>query len=60
MPRGLIPRPLGRIKFHALLLAAGLLTAKGIRNEEAVLDKELDGYIEYKEKVRYRIIPFIW
>lgn len=40
--------------------AAGLLTAKRIRNEEAVLEKGLDGYIEYKEKVRYRIIPFIW
>ena len=29
MPRGSIPRPLGRIKFHAPLLAAGLLTFGG-------------------------------
>ncbi|MBE6543749.1 MAG: isoprenylcysteine carboxylmethyltransferase family protein [Ruminococcaceae bacterium] len=31
-----------------------------IRNEEKVLEKGLAGYIEYKKKVKYRIIPFIW
>lgn len=31
-----------------------------IQNEERVLEKGLDGYTEYKKKVRYRIIPFIW
>ncbi|MBO5842817.1 MAG: isoprenylcysteine carboxylmethyltransferase family protein, partial [Clostridia bacterium] len=31
-----------------------------ILNEEKVLTAELDGYAEYKKKVRYRIIPFIW
>ena len=31
-----------------------------IRNEENVLEQELEGYKEYKEKVKYRIIPFIW
>ena len=25
-----------------------------------LLEKELDGYIEYKKKVKYRLIPFIW
>ena len=31
-----------------------------IKNEEEFLEKELDGYKEYKKKVRYRLIPFIW
>lgn len=31
-----------------------------IRNEEHLLERELEGYAEYKEKVKYRIIPFIW
>ena len=31
-----------------------------ILNEEKVLTEELDGYAEYKTKVRYRLIPFVW
>ena len=31
-----------------------------IINEEKLLTNELDGYIEYKTKVKYRLIPFIW
>ncbi len=31
-----------------------------IRGEEKLLSAELDGYAEYKKKVRYRLIPFIW
>ena len=31
-----------------------------ILNEEEVLLKELPGYREYMQKVRYRLIPFIW
>ena len=31
-----------------------------IKNEEEVLEKELNGYKEYKKKVRYKLIPFIW
>ena len=34
--------------------------AKRIRNEEKVLEEGLDGYSEYKKKVKYRILPFIW
>ena len=36
------------------------IIVKRIRNEEEVLEKELKGYAEYKKKVRYRLIPFIW
>ena len=31
-----------------------------ILNEEKVLEAGLDGYAEYKKRVKYRIIPFIW
>ena len=33
---------------------------KRIRNEEKVLEEGLEGYSEYKKKVKYRIIPLIW
>ena len=36
------------------------LIAVRILNEEKVLSKDLSGYAEYKEKVKYRLIPFIW
>ena len=31
-----------------------------LKDEEELLTRELAGYREYKEKVKYRIIPFIW
>ena len=31
-----------------------------ILNEEAVLKKELHGYEEYTQRIKYRLIPFIW
>ena len=31
-----------------------------VPEEEEFLEKELDGYKEYKSKVRWRLIPFIW
>ena len=34
--------------------------AKRIKNEEKVLEEGLEGYTEYKKKVKYRILPFIW
>lgn len=33
---------------------------KRIKNEEMVLEKELDGYQEYQKKVKWRIIPYIY
>lgn len=36
------------------------LIAIRIKNEEKVLETGLDGYAEYKKKVKYRVIPFIW
>ena len=34
--------------------------AKRIRNEEKVLEEGLEGYREYKQKVKYKVIPFVW
>lgn len=34
--------------------------AKRIRNEEAVLEEGLSGYKEYKARVKYKVIPFVW
>ena len=31
-----------------------------IKDEEAALDKDLAGYLEYKQRTKYRLIPFIW
>ena len=31
-----------------------------LKDEEALLTKELPGYAEYKKKVKYRLLPFIW
>ena len=47
------------ISFAILLLYIPII-AKRIRNEEEVLEKGLEGYADYKKKVKYRVIPFIW
>lgn len=55
-----MPIVLGSIYAFIVFLAYPFLIAKRIKSEEAFLEKELDGYIEYKQKVKYRLIPFIW
>ena len=47
------------ISFLMMLLYIPLI-AKRIRNEEAVLEQGLKGYSEYKQRVKYKVIPFIW
>ena len=36
------------------------LIVKRIRNEEAVLEQGLEGYSDYKQRVKYRILPYLW
>ncbi len=36
------------------------IIAKRIRNEEAVLEQGLEGYADYKQRVKYKVIPGIW
>lgn len=47
------------ISFFVFLLYPVLIIIR-IINEEKLLEKELIGYTEYKKKVKYRLIPFIW
>lgn len=55
-----IPLILGSIISFMIFLVYPFIISKRIKNEEEVLEKELKGYSEYKKKVKYRIIPFIW
>ncbi|MBR3356538.1 MAG: isoprenylcysteine carboxylmethyltransferase family protein [Solobacterium sp.] len=47
------------ISFVIMLVYLPII-AKRIRNEEEVLKTELEGYTEYMDKVRWRLIPLIW
>lgn len=47
------------ISFLIMLLYIPLIV-KRIRNEEAVLEQGLEGYSEYKQRVKYKVLPFIW
>lgn len=55
-----MPLVLGSIFSFAVFLVYPIIVVKRIRNEETVLEKGLEGYTEYKKKVKYRIIPFVW
>ena len=55
-----MPLILGSPISFLIFLIYPFLIVKRIKNEENVLEESLEGYREYKEKVKYRIIPFIW
>lgn len=55
-----MPLVLNSIFSFIIFLLYPFIIAKRIRNEEKVLEEGLWGYKEYKQKVKYRIIPFIW
>lgn len=55
-----MPLILGSLISFLIMLLYIPLIVKRIRNEEEVLEKELDGYKEYKQKIKYRLIPYIW
>lgn len=55
-----MPLVLGSAVAFIVFLAYPFIIAARIRNEEEVLTRELEGYEEYKTKVKYRMIPFIW
>ena len=55
-----MPIVLGSLYSLIVFLAYPFIIAKRIKGEEAFLEKELDGYKEYKTKVKYRLIPFIY
>ena len=47
------------LSFLIILLYLPLISLR-IRNEESVLERGLKGYKDYKQRVKYRILPFIW
>ena len=55
-----MPLILGSLISFIILLIYPYLISKRINNEEEFLEKELLGYIEYKNKVKYKVIPYIW
>ena len=55
-----IPLILNSILSFIIFLIYPFVILKRIDNEEKVLEKELKGYKEYKKKVKYKLIPYIW
>lgn len=55
-----MPLILGSVFSFVIFLAYPFIIAKRIKGEEELLEKELSGYTEYKKKVKYRLIPFVW
>ncbi len=55
-----MPLVLGSVISFLIMLLYIPIIAKRIRNEEQVLEAGLEGYREYKQKVKHKVIPFIW
>lgn len=55
-----MPIVLGSIYSFIIFLAYLFIIAKRIKGEEEFLEENLVGYHEYKQRVKYRLIPFIW
>lgn len=56
----MIPLVLG--SWYALIVFAfyPAIIVVRLKDEEALLTRELPGYAEYRQRVKYRIIPFVW
>lgn len=55
-----MPLILGSVIAVLVFLAYPILIIARLKNEEELLEEELSGYKEYKLKVKYRLIPYIW
>ena len=55
-----MPLVLGSLLSFVITLAYVPIIAKRIRNEEQVLEEGLEGYTEYKKRVKFKVIPFVW
>lgn len=55
-----MPLVLGSFQAFVIFLSYPFIIAKRIENEEEVLENGLQGYAEYKKRVKYRLIPFVW
>lgn len=55
-----IPLALGSYWGLAFVITGVIVLALRIRDEEMLLREELDGYREYTQQVRYRLVPALW
>ena len=55
-----MPLILGSLISFAVMLFYIPMIVKRIKNEETVLEKGLEGYSEYRQRVKYRLFPFLW
>lgn len=55
-----IPLILGSLHSFMIFLLYPAIIVVRLGNEEKFLENNLDGYAQYKNKVKYRLIPFIW
>ena len=55
-----MPLVLGSLISFVIFLMYPFIISKRICNEEKVLEEGLAGYGEYKKKVKYKVIPFLW
>lgn len=55
-----MPLILGSLFSFLVFLLYPFIIIKRLNNEEKILEKDLKGYKEYKKKVKYKLIPFIW
>ena len=55
-----MPLILGSVISFIVFLIYPFIIIKRIKNEEEVMERNLKGYKEYKNKVKYKVIPFVW
>ena len=55
-----MPLVLGSPISFVIMMAYLPIIAGRIRNEEQVLENGLEGYSDYKRRVRYKVIPYVW
>ena len=55
-----MPLVLGSVISFVIMLAYIPIIGKRIRNEEQVLEEGLEGYADYKKRVKYKVVPFVW
>jgi protein-S-isoprenylcysteine O-methyltransferase Ste14 len=55
-----MPLSLGSYWGLVLLVPGILVLVFRILDEEKLLNQELGGYPEYRQHVRYRLLPYVW
>lgn len=55
-----MPLILGSVFSFVIFLAYPFIIVHRLKHEERFLEQELPGYREYKQKVKYRLLPFVW